>query len=80
MLPYLDVIKSEEEQTNSVTVPNVIGMNITEAKKVLKNVGLEYDIQMSIEETNIENAIIVDQLPKQGISVGEKTKIVLYVE
>lgn len=80
VLPYLDVIKSEEEQTNSVTVPNVIGMNITEAKKVLKNVGLEYDIQMSTEETNIENAVIVDQLPKQGISVGEGTKIVLYVE
>lgn len=79
VLPYLDVIKSEEEQTNSVTVPNVIDMNITEAKKVLKDAGLEYDIQTNTED-NTENAVIVDQLPKQGISVGEGTKIVLYMD
>lgn len=80
VLPYLDVIKSEEEQTNSVTVPNVTGMTITEAKKVLKDIGLEYEIQMTSEEATIENAVIIDQLPKQGITVQEGTKIVLYME
>ncbi len=80
VLPYLDVIKKEEEQTNSVTVPNVTGMTITEAKKVLKDVGLEYETQMTSEGTTIENAVIIDQLPKQGISIAEGTKIILYVE
>lgn len=80
VLPYLDVIKSEEEQTNSVTVPNVTGMTITEAKKVLKDIGLEYEIQMTSEEATIENAVIIDQLPKQGITIAEGTKIVLYME
>lgn len=79
-MPYLDVIKSEEEQTNSVTVPNVMGMNITEAKKVLKDIGLDYEIQMTTEGASIENSVIIDQLPKQGISVLEGTKIVLYIE
>ena len=45
VLPYLDVIKSKEEQTNSITVPNVIDMSLKEAKKVLKDTGLQYEIQ-----------------------------------
>lgn len=80
VLPYLDVIKNEEEQTNSVTVPNVMGMNITEAKKVLKDIGLDYETQMTTEGASIENSVIIDQLPKQGITVQEGTKIVLYIE
>lgn len=80
VLPYLDVIKNEEEQTNSVTVPNVMGMNITEAKKVLKDIGLDYETQMTTEGASIENSVIIDQLPKQGITVQEGTKIVLYME
>ena len=55
-------------------------MTITEAKKVLKEVGLEYETQMTTEETTIENAVIIDQLPKQGISIAEGTKIILYME
>lgn len=61
-------------------MPNVTGMTITEAKKVLKDVGLEYETQMTSEGTTIENAVIIDQLPKQGISIAEGTKIILYVE
>ncbi len=80
VLPYLDVIKKQEEQTNSVRVPNVIGMTIPEAKKVLKEISLEYDIQSNTEGCDIENAVILDQLPKQGISVNEGTKIVLYLD
>lgn len=80
VLPYLDVIKSEEEQTNSVTVPNVTGMELSEAKKVLKNINLEYDVQNNNEANNIENPVIINQLPKQGITVQEGTKIILYVD
>ena len=80
VLPYLDVIKSKEEQTNSITVPNVIDMSLKEAKKVLKDTGLQYEIQSSKEEYDIENAVISNQLPKQGITIQEGTKIILYIE
>ncbi len=80
VLPYLDVIKSEEKQTNSVTVPNVTGMELSEAKKVLKNIDLEYDIQTNNETNDIGNPVIVNQLPKQGITVQEGTKIILYTD
>lgn len=79
-MPYLDVIKKEEEQTNSVTMPNVIGMDLKEAKKTLNSIGLQYEIHSNSEEGNIENPVILDQLPKQGITVQEKTKVVLYTD
>lgn len=79
-MPYLDVIKKQEEQTNSVVMPNVIGMNLKEAKKTLNNIGLQYEIHSNNEESNIDNPVILDQLPKQGITVQEKTKVTLYTE
>lgn len=80
-MPYLDVIKKQEEkQTNSVTMPNVIGMNLKEAKKALNDIGLQYEIHSNNEEGNIENPVILDQLPKQGITVQEETKVILYTE
>lgn len=79
-LPYLDVIKKQEKQTNSVVMPNVIGMNLKEAKKTLNSIGLQYEIHSNSEEEINENPVILDQLPKQGITVQEETKIVLYTD
>lgn len=80
VLPYLEVVKNEQEEVGSVTVPNVIGMSLKDAKEVLKEVGLEYDIKSSSEEYDIQNAVILDQLPKQGISIKSGTKIIVYLD
>ncbi len=79
-MPYLDVIKKQEKQTNSVVMPNVIGMDLKEAKKTLNSIGLQYEIHSNNEESSIENPVILDQLPKQGITVQEETKVILYTE
>ncbi len=79
-MPYLDVIKKQEKQTNSVQMPNVTGMELKEAKKILNNIGLQYEIYSNNEESSIENPVILDQLPKQGITVQEETKVVLYTD
>ena len=46
VLPYLEVNKQKtvEEITENVEMPDVIGMNIDEAKKTLKELGLEVEI------------------------------------
>lgn len=80
VLPYLDVVKAEGEQKNSVTVPNVTGMTVKEAKKTLKEMDLSYEISVNNTEIDIENAVVLDQLPKKGISIIEGTKIVLYLD
>lgn len=75
VLPYLEVNKQEtvEEITENVEMPDVIGMNINEAKKTLKELGLEVEIIG-------EGETVTDQLPKKGIQVNTKTKVTIYVQ
>ena len=75
VLPYLEVNKQEtvEEITENVEMPDVIGMNIDEAKKTLKELGLEVEIIG-------EGETVTDQLPKKGIQVNTKTKVTTYVQ
>ncbi|MDO5555359.1 MAG: PASTA domain-containing protein [Clostridia bacterium] len=60
-----------EEITENVEMPNVIGMDIQEAKKILKELGLEIEI-------NGEGEIVTQQLPKKGIQVNTHTKVIIY--
>lgn len=80
VLPYLDVIKNKQEENNTISIPNFIGMNLSEVKKVLKDTNLQYEIKSNTDEYNIENPVILDQLPKQGITVNDGTKIILYID
>lgn len=77
VLPYLETIKdnqTEEDVKKEVAVPNIIGMNVSDAEKVLKNNGL--DISLNVQgEMNKKEVIIKEQVPKNGIKVYEGTKI-----
>ena len=75
VLPYLEVNKQKtvEEITENVEMPDIIGMNIDEAKKTLKELGLEVEIIG-------EGETVTDQLPKKGIQVNTKTKVTIYVQ
>lgn len=79
VLPYLEVKKdneTEEDIKNKVAVPNLEGMTIGDAKKILKdlNLNLEYD------EENTENEderIITEQVPVSGVEVFEESSIIV---
>ena len=74
VLPYLEVSKNTEEQTRmQVKMPELTGNTIKEAKQILTELGLEYEV----DTDNIE-AVIIDQLPKKGIQVNQGTKVILY--
>ena len=57
-------------------MPDVTGMELSEAKKILKELGLEVEI----EGEGAEEMLVTDQLPKKGISVSSGTKVTVYVE
>ena len=80
VLPYLEVSKqeSEEEQKNAVEVPEVRGLNLKDAEKTLKDVGLEmnYETQNEIDK---EQTIIKEQMPKPGLKVMSGSKIEVYI-
>lgn len=81
MLPYLEVKKqeTEEEMIESIEMPNVTGITIEEANKMLKELGLEVNIDNKTEEINKEK-IVIEQLPKKGIQVNSGTTVTLYTE
>lgn len=82
VLPYLELAKdnvSDEEQKKQVEVPNIEGMTIKEATEVLKERNLEFKIENEPENLDKENTIVKEQIPKQGISVYEGTKVLIKI-
>ena len=78
MLPYLEVQKqqTEEEIIEVIEMPNMIGLTITEARKVLQELGLELEINGEFTE----ESIVTDQLPKKGIQINSGSKVTIYTE
>jgi len=80
ILTYLEVERryTEEEKKNirnPVTVPEVRNMTLSDAKKQLSELGLEYKIEGSGYNNE---TIIMEQMPKPGATVMEKSSIILY--
>lgn len=78
ILPYLEVSQGDQdeiEQLEEVKVPNVEGLSIKEAEKIIKEIGLELNIENVSEELDKENTIITEQTPKEGITVNKGNKV-----
>lgn len=84
VLPYLEIKKDNEEgeEKQEVEVPNIIGMSVNEAKKVLKDLQLEFEIKENSEENKEESSDaekkITEQLPKAGIKIKQGTSVIAY--
>ena len=82
ILPYLDLKKDNQTDENikkQVEVPKIEGMTIKEATKILKNLNLNLYVENGTQEIDKENTIIKEQIPKNGIKVYEKTKIIVRI-
>ena len=69
----------EVEIVEEVSVPNITGLSIKEAEKIMKEIGLELSIDGITEENkdtlDKENTIIKEQTPIEGIKVNKGNKI-----
>ena len=78
VLPYLEINKDnepEEEIINKVKVPNVIGLSVLDATKILDDKGLSIELTEGTE--NVENAIVKEQIPVSEIEVFEGSKVIV---
>ena len=66
---------SEDDIKEEIEVPNVIGLTVSEAKKILEETGLE----MTYEETeeDVSDKTVTSQVPANGIKIYEGTKVVV---
>jgi len=81
VLPYLEVQKKEDfEDISEVEVPNIVGLTIKDAKDILKEKDLEIEYE-KIEGNEIkeQEAIISEQLPKQGVKIKQKNKVIVQI-
>ena len=53
-------------------MPNITGITFKDAKQILKENELETSSQMDLE------AIVSDQVPKEGILIDKGTRVLLY--
>ena len=79
VLPYLELQKDnkeEIEEQEEVEVPEIREMNYADAKKTLKEIGLEIETNIELtKEVKLEEIIIKEQMPKPGIRVNKGSKI-----
>ncbi|MCX7747682.1 MAG: penicillin-binding transpeptidase domain-containing protein [Clostridia bacterium] len=70
--------KDKEMMRFDVLTPDVRNKTVQEAAKVLKDssIGLTY----KVEGENDQNAVVVDQMPKFGMSVPQKSVVILYTK
>ena len=74
---YTEEEKSENVK-NKVEVPDVRGLTIEEATKVLEEVNLEANIDNDVEVE--KGTVIKDMFPKPGVSVNEGSLISIYFD
>ena len=82
ILPYLEVNQGNQDEveiSEEITVPNITGLSIKEAEKILKEIGLELSVEGITEENketlDKENTIIKEQTPTEGIKINKGNKI-----
>ena len=76
--PKFNDQEAEKYQKNDVVVPEVRNLTLTEATKVLTENKLEYETQPLI--VGNPDTIIIDQFPKPGAKIAEKSVIILYLK
>ena len=82
VLPYLEVNQGNQDEVEvkeEVSVPNITGLTLKEAEKILKETGLKLSIEGLTEEekTNLdkENTIVEVQTPQPGIIVNKENSV-----
>lgn len=78
VLPYLELQQdkeTEETPKEEVEMPEIRNKTVKEAKQILKEIGLELEINNSTEEINEEEEYVKEQIPKPGIKITKETKV-----
>jgi stage V sporulation protein D (sporulation-specific penicillin-binding protein) len=76
VLPYLEIQKTQEEEETLIQVPNVIGLDLKEAKEVLDG----FNIQLISSGEDSEESIVYKQIPESGVEIESSGEVILYVK
>ena len=81
ILPYLEIPSSakvtEDNDSNTITLPKVTNKTVTEAKKILEAAGFEPKITVSGDENSL---LVKSQVPVAGTQLIKDATVLLYSE
>lgn len=82
VLPYLGIASDSVDtvsmsQASSITIPDIRNKTVTEAQKILSNLGLNVSVSVSGDKNSI---LVKDQVPAPGITLSNDSTILLYTE
>jgi stage V sporulation protein D (sporulation-specific penicillin-binding protein) len=78
ILPYLEVSQGNQEEIEEleqIETPDVVGKTIKEAESILKENGLNIEIENESEELDKDTTLVKEQTPKSGITINKESKI-----
>ena len=78
ILPYLEVNQGNQDEVEvkeEVTIPEITGLTIQEAEKILKENGLKLKINNEPEELDKLTALVQKQTPQPGIVVFKENEV-----
>lgn len=62
-------------------MPDLVGLTIKDAKEKLKELNLELEYEkMENEEIKESETVIIEQLPKKGVKIREKNKVIVKIK
>ena len=70
-----------DTKTEEVSSPDLVGLTIRDAKEKLKDLNLELEYEkLENEEIKESETVITDQLPKKGVKIREKNKVIVQIK
>ena len=80
VLPYMGIASNntdsnEDDDATLISLPDVKDKSISEAKKILMQLGFNANVNITGDE---ETELVTDQVPKSGIALNEGSVICLY--
>lgn len=75
VLPYLGIPADDltADTSSNITLPDVRNKTVSEAKKILENLGIT-----TVISGNNTSSLVTDQVPKPGTSLAEGATVVIY--
>ncbi len=81
-LPYLNIsadAEPDEEESERVQIPDLVGKNVSDAAGILESKDLRYDMD-EVEDDEDEDYLVIRQYPAAGTEVKKGTRVYLYKE
>ncbi len=75
VLPYMEIENNNQNEVQTIIVPDIIGLSVEEAEKILIESGLILVNENELDIEQKKETLVTNQIPKKGITVNKGTNV-----